>query len=241
MAHPLSSFAPLSQQKSASERVGDQLRDLIGSGNLAPGEKLPSENELARALQVSRPVVREALRGLAMLGIVESHQGGGCYVTDLTAKRLMEPLAFYLQLRDYAMDDLFRARSLIDRGLAEDAALRADADQKTRLQQMAGMGHDLTGDPVGFRVMDAQFHGLISDAAGNAFLNSVSQSLYSLAIDLRRRASEIPGVLLQSAADHQAIADAISAGNAAAAGQAMQAHVDHIRDTTRLAAGVKNG
>ena len=87
-------FAPLPQQKSASERVGDRLRDLIASGNLAAGEKLPSENELARALHVSRPVVRDALRGLSMMGIVESRQGGGGYVTDLSASRLMSPLSF---------------------------------------------------------------------------------------------------------------------------------------------------
>jgi GntR family transcriptional regulator, transcriptional repressor for pyruvate dehydrogenase complex len=236
MPNSLATITPLTQQKTSSERVGDQLRDLIASGNIAPGEKLPSENELVRALQVSRPVIREALRGLSMLGLVESRQGGGCFVTDLSARRLMEPLSFYLQLRDYSMDELFHARTLIDSGLAQDAARNADPDQKSRLMEMARMGHGLVSDPVGFRVMDAQFHALISEAAGNAFLNSVSQSLYSLAIDLRRRASEMPGVLVQSAADHDAIATAIRAGNATAAGSAMAAHVGHIRTTTSLAA-----
>ncbi|MGQ0567345.1 MAG: FadR/GntR family transcriptional regulator [Gemmobacter sp.] len=231
-----SPFAPIAQARTSSERVGDQLRALITSGNLAAGEKLPSENELARALQVSRPVVREALRGLAMMGIVESRQGGGCYVTDLTASRLMEPLSFYLQLRDYSLDELFRARSLIDRGTTEDAARHATPDQRARLVQMADMGADLTADPVGFRVLDAQFHSLISEAGGNAFLHSVSTSLYSLAIDLRRQASAMPGVLVQSAADHIAIARAIADGNAPAAGQAMADHVDHIRQTTLQAA-----
>jgi GntR family transcriptional regulator, transcriptional repressor for pyruvate dehydrogenase complex len=229
-------FSPLPQQKSASERVGDRLRDLIASGNLAAGEKLPSENELARALQVSRPVVREALRGLSMMGIVESRQGGGCFVTDLSASRLMSPLSFYLQLRDYSMEELFRARSLIDGGLAADAARNGDASQKERLAEMARMGHELAVDPVGFRVMDAQFHDLISAMAGNGFLHSVAQSLYSLAMELRRQASRMPGVTAQSARDHQAIAEAILAGDATAAREAMLAHVEHIRVTTQLAA-----
>ena len=229
-------FAPLPQQKSASERVGDRLRDLIASGNLAAGEKLPSENELARAMQVSRPVVREALRGLSMMGIVESRQGGGCYVTDLSASRLMSPLSFYLQLRDYSTVELFRARSLIDGGLAADAARNGDEFQKGRLMEMAVLGHDLSVDPVGFRVMDAQFHDLISAMAGNGFLHSVSQSLYSLAIELRRRASKMPGVTAQSARDHRAIAKAIVAGDADAAQMAMLAHVEHIRTTTLQAA-----
>jgi GntR family transcriptional regulator, transcriptional repressor for pyruvate dehydrogenase complex len=231
-------FAPLEQQKSAPERVGDRLRDLIASGNLAAGEKLPSENELARALQVSRPVVREALRGLSMMGIVESRQGEGCYVTDLSAGRLMSPLSFYMQLRDYSTEELFRARGLIDGGLTADAARNGDADQKRRLLDMAELGHDLAADPVGFRVMDAQFHDLISAMAGNGFLQSVSRSLYSLAIELRRQASQMPGVTAQSARDHQAIADAIMAEDANVAQQAMLAHVDHIRVTTLQAAAL---
>ena len=231
-------FAPIEPARSSSERIGEQLRALIASGTIAPGEKLPSENELARAMQVSRPVVREALRGLAMMGIVESRQGGGCFVTDLTPSRLMEPLSFYLQLRDYSLDELFRARTLIDSGIAADAARNATPGQRARLGEMARHGLDLVDDPVGFRVLDAQFHGLISEASGNGFLLSVSQALYSLAIDLRRRASEMPGVLTQSAADHVAIAQAIAAGDAEAAGRAMSDHVGHIRATTALAARI---
>lgn len=229
-------LVPIVQPRAASERVGEQLRALIASGNIGPGEKLPSENELARALQVSRPVVREALRGLSMMGIVESRQGGGCFVTKLDPQRLMEPLSFYLQLRDYSMDELFRARLLIDSGIAGDAARNATPDQRARLTELGRLGKDLVDDPVGFRVLDAQFHGLISQASGNAFLLSVSNSLYSLAIDLRRRASEMPGVLTQSAADHIAIAQSIATADPDAASRAMGDHVEHIRATTSLAA-----
>ena len=81
---------PLSR-KPVSERVAMKLLDLIRTGNLKAGDKLPTENELAAALQVSRPVVREALRGLSILGIVESRQGGRCYVTDLSPSRLVAP------------------------------------------------------------------------------------------------------------------------------------------------------
>ncbi len=231
----LDSLSPLPQNRSASERVAERLRELIGSGNVAPGEKLPSENELARALQVSRPVVREALRGLAMMGVVESRQGEGCYVTDLDASRLMAPLSFFLELREYRLDDLFRARSLIDGGLAQDAALSASPSQRARLSKLAALGATLTGDPVAFRVTDAEFHDLISEAAGNEFLHRVSQALYGLAIEMRRMASTMPGVLEQSAADHAIIAQAIASGDARAAREAMVAHVEHIRATTEQA------
>lgn len=90
--------------------------------------------------------MREALRGLSMMGIVVSRQGGGCYVTDLSASRLMSPLSFYLQLRNHSMEELFRARNLIDSGLASDAAPSGDPDGKTQLPDRARIGHDLAAD-----------------------------------------------------------------------------------------------
>lgn len=235
MNDTLKLFAPIQQTKTASERVAERLRELIARGNLKPGEKLPSENELTGALQVSRPVVREALRGLAMMGLVEARKGGGCYVTDLSAKRLMEPLSMLFMLNDYSLDSLFDARELIDAGLAGKAALKADKKQKARLMQLVPMGHRLVDDPVGFRVMDAEFHGLIAEATENDFLVRMSQALYSLAIEQRRIASGMPGVLAQSAKDHEAIATAIDACDAQAASQAMRQHVRHIYKTTLAA------
>lgn len=236
MNKALSTLSPLEQNKSASERVGMKLRALISSGNLAPGERLPSENELAKALQVSRPVVREALRGLSMMGVVESRQGGGCYVTDLDATRLMEPISFYLGLEQHNLEETFNARALIDGELAALAAQNCSDEQRQRLADLVPLGNELVSNPVRFRVMDAEFHGLISDAGGNGFLNRVSQALYNLAIDERRLASKQGGVLIQSARDHTEIVAAIQARDSEAARTAMQKHVRNIQRTTMIAA-----
>lgn len=230
-------FTPIGQRQSASERVAERLTALIASGNIAPGDKLPSENELSKALQVSRPVVREALRGLAMMGIVESKQGGGCFVTDLKPNRLMAPLSFALSLQDYSLESLFRAREVIDTGIAADAARNATSEQIERLQHLAEVGFKLADDPVGFRVMDSEFHELVGEAADNAFLDRVARSLYGLAIESRRKASAMPGVLETSAEDHAAIVAAIVARDPQAAVSAMATHVVHIRDTTYIAMG----
>jgi GntR family transcriptional regulator, transcriptional repressor for pyruvate dehydrogenase complex len=228
----LEKFKPIDQRPSASERVAERLRTLISSGNIAPGDKLPSENELSKALHVSRPVVREALRGLAMMGIVESKQGGGCYVTDLKLDRLMAPLSFALSLQDYSIESLFRARAVIDTGIAAYAARAATPDEIKALEALVDQGYKLVEDPVGFRVMDSEFHGLISAAARNDFLAKVSDSLYSLAIEERRRASEKAGVLKVSAADHDRIYRAIAKRDPEAASAAMARHVENIRKST---------
>jgi GntR family transcriptional regulator, transcriptional repressor for pyruvate dehydrogenase complex len=228
----LEQLKPIDQRPSASERVAERLVSLISSGNIAPGDKLPSENELSKALQVSRPVVREALRGLAMMGIVASRQGGGCYVTDLKPQRLMAPLSFALSLQDYNIESLFRAREVIDTGIAADAARNATVAQITTLQELVEAGHKLVDDPIGFRVMDAEFHALVASAAKNDFLEKVCSSLYSLAIEQRRKASAKPGVLLRSARDHAEIVAAIVAKDPDAASAAMGRHVENIRKST---------
>ena len=228
----LEKLTPIDQRPSASQRVAERLVSLISSGNIAPGDKLPSENELAKALQVSRPVVREALRGLAMMGIVASRQGGGCYVTDLKPQRLMAPLSFALSLQDYSIDSLFRARHIIDTGVAGDAARNATEAQVATLKELVEAGYKLVDDPIGFRVMDAEFHALVAAAANNDFLEKVCSSLYSLAIEQRRKASAKPGVLKRSARDHAEIVEAIIARDPDAASAAMGRHVENIRKST---------
>jgi GntR family transcriptional repressor for pyruvate dehydrogenase complex len=231
---PLSQIVPLGR-KPAAERVADRLLDLVRSGNLRAGDKLPHENELARALQVSRPVVREALRGLSIMGVVQTYQGDGCYVTDLTPARLLAPLSFAISLADYTIDTLFQARFVVDVSLAGFAAANATGEHLQRLGELVRTGFTLVDDPVAFRVMDVEFHDAVNDAAGNPFLAKVGSALYQLAIDLRRVASELPGVLEQSARAHEAIVAAIAARDPAAAEAAMRQHLTQIQATTQLA------
>jgi GntR family transcriptional repressor for pyruvate dehydrogenase complex len=229
---PLDKIRPIDVTPSASQKVAERLTSLIASGNIAPGDKLPSENQLSKALHVSRPVVREALRGLTMMGVVESKQGGGSYVTDLDLNRLMAPLSFVMSLQEYSLESLFTARTVIDGGLAGEAARNVTAAQLERFAELVELAYRTVADPVAFRLADVEFHELIGTAASNAFLDRVSRALYSLAIDQRRKASQTPGVLDQSARDHDAIVKAIVSRDPVAAEAAMIAHVEHIRKTT---------
>ncbi|QKD05180.1 FadR family transcriptional regulator [Mesorhizobium loti R88b] len=104
--------------------------------------------------------------------------------------------------------------------------------QLERFAELVEVAYRTVSDAVAFRVADVEFHELIGTAANNAFLDQVSRSLYSLAVDQRRKASEMPGVLDQSARDHDAIVSALAAGDPKAAEVAMAAHVAHIRKTT---------
>ncbi|MBV9705664.1 MAG: FadR family transcriptional regulator [Methylobacteriaceae bacterium] len=230
----LDNIDPFSR-KPIAEQVANRLLDLIRSGNLKAGDKLPTEHELAAALQVSRTVVREALRGLSILGVVGSRQGGRCYVTDLTPARLLAPLRFVISLDESNVEALHGARLVIDTGIAREACLRGTDAALDRLDNMVRAGRALVEDPVGFRVMDQAFHQTIAELAGNPFLERVAQSLYELGMEYRRIASEMPGVLATSAAEHAVIVAALRAGDPERAAAAMAAHLSSIHRTTLAA------
>lgn len=227
-------------RKSAAERVVTQLIDLIRSGNLKAGDRLPTEADLARAFQVSRPIVREALRGLAVLGVAETRQGGRCYITDLTVARLMAPLQFVISLDLSSMEALQQARVLIESGIVREAATRMTPAAAAELDGMVAAGFALSGDALGFRVLDQQFHRTLNRLGANPFLEVVGQSLYELGMEYRRRATERTEAMARSAAEHRAIVEALKAGDPDAAAAAMAAHLASINRTTIEAMGREN-
>lgn len=224
-------IAPL-DRRPVAERVAKRMLELISSGNLKAGDKLPTENELAAALSVSRPVVREALRGLSILGVVESRQGGRCYVTDLAPARLMAPLQMVIAVDETNVDALYEARLAVEGEIVRLAAVRATPDDLAVLADLVTAGYSLTADPVGFRVMDHEFHATLSRLGGNPFLERAARSLYELGMEYRRVASDTLGVVARSAVEHEAIVAALKARDPEKAAVAMRAHLTSISRTT---------
>lgn len=222
-------------RESASQRVAQKLLDLVQSGSLKAGDTLPTEHQITAALQVSRPVVREALRGLAIMGVVESRQGGRCTVTDLSASRLAEPFKMVIALDEENATALYEARVAVECEMIRLAAQRADEAQIARLAELARAGFELAGDPVSFRVMDKEFHGTLMEASRNPFLQRMAASLYELGMEYRRVASETPGVTERSAREHAAIVTALKARDPLGSAEAMRAHLQSIARSTQTA------
>jgi DNA-binding FadR family transcriptional regulator len=226
------------ERTSLADQVAKKILDLVRTGNLKPGDQLPPERDLARMLQVSRPSLREAMRGLQILGVVRSRQGGGAFISSMDAADLLGPLQVLITLNALNVDALHECRFLIDGGIARIAAERlADADID-RLGAMVKVQKGLLTDPIGFRVSDLEFHRTIMEATQNPFLIRVSHSLYVLGMEYRRIASERPGVLRQSLADHGAIVAALRARDGDAAQHAMEAHMRSVHRSTRQAMGM---
>ena len=129
-------FGPV-ERPALAELVARKILDMVRSGNLKPGEQLPPERELAVMLQVSRPSVREALRGLQILGVLRMRQGGGIFVTQLEASDLLAPLQFFITLTPQNVDALYEARVTIDSAVARRATANLTDEEVARLRSMA--------------------------------------------------------------------------------------------------------
>lgn len=223
------------ERLSVAEQVARRLIELIRSGNLRPGEQLPSERELSAMMDVSQPTIREALRGLQILGVIRWTRGGTSYVSSLDLTDMLAPLQFLVPLNANNVETLYQARVLIDGGIGRMAATLITDDAVARLREIVKLQKGLVGNAVGFRVSDLEFHQIILDACANPFLDRIANSLYTLGMEYRRVASETPGVIAQSVRDHAAIVDGLAAHDPDMTGAAMEEHMRNVDRTTREA------
>src|ERR687893_269082 len=118
------------------EEVASRTRDLIVSGELRPGQALPSERKLAEQFKVGRAVIREAIRRLEMSGLVESRHGGGNYVREITVEHLVAPIATVLNDMGHLREELMDARLFFEPQIARAAAVRATPEDLRLLEDV---------------------------------------------------------------------------------------------------------
>ena len=234
LAQKSDTTGPTPPRRPISEQVAGRFLALIKSGNLRAGDRLPTEQQMTIAFGISRPPLREALKALTLMGVLESRQGGRYTVTDLSPSRLVAPFNVMLSVGDYDVHEHFEARAIVELELIRLAAERAEPEQRQRILQHAVDGRAFHDDPVAFRLLDVEFHQSLYDAAANRLLSALAQGLYDVALDVRRVASNLPGIIETSVGQHIEIAEAIAAADPAAAVAAGRRHLEHVRDTTIL-------
>lgn len=229
--------APIGR-KAVSELVVQRILDLIKNGQLSAGEKLPSERDLTGILAVSRPTVREALRALSILGVLEIRHGGGVFVTSLEASELLNPLDFFVSLNSKNMAELFDARIEYEPMIAALAAIKISQENLNYLQELldAQLGDPENADM--FHDTDVEFHKTILDGSGNVFLSRVGKMLQVLGDQGRRAFQKEAQVRRQSILDHQGIMAALHNRDATAAEAAMRLHMINVRNALKGVTGV---
>ncbi|MFY8032264.1 MAG: FadR/GntR family transcriptional regulator [Devosia sp.] len=223
---------PALERRSISEQVANRILSMIKSGNLKSGDRLPTEAQMGIAFGISRPPLREALKALTLMGVLESRQGGRYTVTDLSPSRLVAPFNAMLSAADYDVNEHFEARAVVDLELVRLCATRASPEHLQRVLKLAVDGRAFHHDPVAFRLLDIEFHQAVYTGGRNGLLATLSQGLYDVGLDVRRVASGLPGVIEKSVGQHVEVAEAMMEGDAEAAVTAYRRHLEHVRDTT---------
>jgi len=223
-----------------ADQLYGQLLEKIIVGDLRQGDKLPSENEISRAYDVSRPVIREALLRLQADGLVYSRQGVGSFVKARPPKGLIQ----FAEPSDVAgLLRCFEARLPFEGTAAGLAASRATADDIANVE-VALIAFEVAVNDVGLADnADFNFHMAIAKATGNEFyvsilasLNSAIKSGMQVALNITKGGS--PGRIQKIREEHRAIFEAIATGDANAADLSMRYHIhrartrvtDHMRD-----------
>lgn len=217
-----------------------KLLDFLLSGEVVPGSKIPSERQLAEALAVGRSSVREAIKSLNLLGLLDVRQGDGTYLTRSGSDLLPRVIEWGLLLGESHVRDLLEARSELEIVVAGLAAERADeqqvADVRERLEAMRAAGEDVPA----YVEADIAFHLAIARASGNEVLQNLLTSLRSLLGVWARRVLEHAHETATSLAMHEPIYKAIEAHDASAARAAMTAHMERANRRLREAVEAAN-
>jgi len=226
MTRAKATIPPISNRKSRTDDAIEGIRQLIASGQWGPGHRLPPEAELATQLGLSRNSLREAVRALSMMRVLEVRQGDGTYVSSLEPDQLLESTRFVTHLlRDHTVIELFEVRRMLEPAAAALAAVRMAEDGRQDLKRE--LDRMLAAQAVEDLVeADVAFHSLVARATGNSVLSSLLESLSTRTMRARLwkgRADQ--GALDATRAEHTRIYEAIIARDPELARTMAAAHV----------------
>ena len=220
-----------------AEQVVEQIRALIGSGQLRPGDRLPAERELCKQLGISRPSLRAGLRMLVAHGVLRARHGSGTYVADGPPSLDSEQLSLLAALHGFTFDQMFEARRVLEVQVAGLAAECATAEHLATIAEETAEMYAALDDPQQYLIHDIKFHRAIASASGNPILATLVEMVSAVMYDQRRETIGRAHDFKESVEMHQRIYRAIRSQKPDAARQAMHEHLALAQDAYRSEEG----
>lgn len=222
---------------SLTDRAMEQIRELIRTGALPPGSKLPPEPDLAAQLGLSRNLAREAVKALAVARVLEVRRGDGTYVTSLQPSLLLEGLGGAVELLQgdsAALLDLMEVRRLLEPLATALAATRISDDQLAEVKGHLDAMRESRDDVERLTAHDAAFHRAVVASTGNETLLTLLESVSGRTLRARVRRGRVDDRAAErTLAEHEAIFEALSARDAALSQAAALLHVGHTEQALR--------
>lgn len=225
------------ENKTFTNKAVEQIKNLIINGELSPGDKIPSERQLAEIMNVSRPTIREAFKILSAMGFVNIKQGSGVIVADQSVR--IDSLASLLFLRTDNIHELFEVRKVIETQIAGWAAQRGttnflkEIEMKEKSYQKVITNNEFKNkeDRETFiSQSDQKFHLMIAEASGNEVILRLMNNLIDLLYKSRTQSMKIPGRVEQSLEEHIEIAKAFQARDVKLARKKMLKHLNSVEE-----------
>ncbi len=216
-------------RRSLSDNIVEQIAALIARGTLKPGDRIPSEKQLCEQFGVGRTSVREALRSLSVMGVLEPHMGEGTFVASNAGRFLERSFHWGLLLNPKLVEDLIETRLMLESHTAFLAATKADQAELDRMAEAIRLMEAHVGDPGRYLESDLQFHLTIATATQNSILQNLLTTtrgyLQAWIRETLAGADVAEKRARLSIGEHKRILKALKNKDADAARQAMAAHI----------------
>jgi GntR family transcriptional repressor for pyruvate dehydrogenase complex len=216
-------------------QVAQQIEQQILQGELLAGDQLPSERDLSEQFQVSRTVIREAIKALAQKGLIEIQSGRGTFVINEISLAVRNSLHLMIKLGGQGrILDLMQVREIFEPEIAALAASRMDQQLLKRMQNCIDI-MDETLDPDTWTDADLDFHMALADATGNLLIPQIINAIVDLLREQRLRIGLSQGGPERGQNHHKRILKAVAKNDPEAARQAMRDHLLQVREDTEAA------
>lgn len=220
-------------RRKLSDEVFARLKAMITSGELQPGDEMPSERELMERFGVGRPAIREAMQALAGMGLVVISHGERAKVLELTAQSIFRQMdmtaKIMLAKSSDTLEHLKSARIFFERGMAREAALKSDAKDIASLREVLERQHASLGDAEAFIAADMEFHTRIARISRNPIYIAVSEAMLAWLKEYHTEMLIWTGKEKFTLAEHEEIITCLEAGDPDAAEQAVLKHLERSR------------
>jgi len=222
------SFEPVIKQ-SLPDRLARQIRGTIQSGNYRRGDRLPPIVEMAKRFEVGQPSIREALKKLEAMGVVQIRHGSGVFVTRSEEVLVLGNPDYAGTVTKKLLLDLISARIPIESQSAADAVRHATPEQLVELRRILVEAGQNLGDDEILNTVNMEFHSKIAQASGNSVTAQLLNVLHDLFTDEQRLILSIFGSREADHKDHLAILEAIERRDEALAVERMRAHLESVQ------------
>lgn len=207
------------------EEIVRQITNLINKGSLKPGDRLPTERELAVQLNVSRTAIREALRSLEMMGFIESKVGEGTFIKEITLNNVIDPFSSILFQDKKLMVELIEVRLLLESEIAKLAARRINADKIADIERSLDlMEKEIAEGGIGIKG-DNEFHNALARAAENIAMSKILNMCGDLLNSTREAALKSMKDTRIGLKQHRGIFEAVRVGDEGKAAESMKRHL----------------